>query len=80
VKLGVVADTPEDFAAIQTDLDRLQKWAGRNPMQFNKEKCKVLHLERSNSTHQYTLGLTGWKETLQKVAHKLARCPCSKGS
>ncbi|GAB0179814.1 mitochondrial enolase superfamily member 1 [Grus japonensis] len=47
-KLGGVADTPEDCAAIQRDLNRLEKWADRNLMKFNKEKFKVLHLGRNN--------------------------------
>jgi len=55
-KLGGVADMPAGHAAIQRDLDRLKKWAGRNLMKSNKEKRKVLHLGRYNSMHQYTLG------------------------
>ena len=49
------ADTAEDHAAIQRDLDRLEKWVDRNIMKLNKEKCKVLHLRRNNLRHQYTL-------------------------
>ena len=51
-KLGGVADTPEDCAAIQRDLDRLE----RNLMKFNKGTWKVMHLGRNNTVHQYRLG------------------------
>lgn len=51
-----MADTLEDCAAIQRSLKRLKKWADRNLMQLNKEKCKVLHMRRNFPRYQCMLG------------------------
>jgi len=58
-KLGQVINISAGCAAIQRDLERLENWTERNVMKLNKWKCKVLHLVRNNSRHQYRLGTTG---------------------
>ncbi|XP_077198561.1 neural cell adhesion molecule 2 isoform X8 [Paroedura picta] len=52
-KLGGLANTPEDRDRVQRDLNTMEKWANENKMQFNKDKCKVLHLGQKNEKHAY---------------------------
>lgn len=63
-KLGAVSDKPEADAAIQRDLDSLEKGADKNPMQF--KKCKIWHWGRDNSRYQSTLGEASFKTGCQK--------------
>ena len=51
-----MTDILEGCATIPQDLDRLESWAGRNLMRFNKSKCRVLHPGKNNCMHQYRLG------------------------
>jgi len=55
-KLCGVVDMLEGRDAIQSDPDRLQKWACVNVMRFNKAKCKVLHVGLGGIKHKYRLG------------------------
>jgi len=51
-------DTLEGKATLQEDLDRLEKQANKNLMEFSKDKCKVLHLGKHNPVVQHSLGST----------------------
>lgn len=53
-KLGGVANAPEGSEALQKDLDRLERWAGRKLLIFCKGRCRILHLGRNNPGHQYS--------------------------
>jgi len=52
MRLGEAADTPESCATTQRHLSKLENWAKRNLMNFNKGKCRGFHLGRSNARHQ----------------------------
>lgn len=46
----------EGRVSLQKDLDRLEEWANKNLMKFNKDKVNVLHLGKHNPCEQDRLG------------------------
>ena len=53
---GQVQTSDRDREILQNDLDNIYKWAEKWKMEFNVDKCKVMHLGRSNPGHTYTMG------------------------
>ena len=41
------------MSKLQRDLDRLQEWVRNWQLKFNSDKCKVLHLGRTNQQKSY---------------------------
>ena len=46
----------EDRDKLQGTLDRLMEWAADWGMQFNIDKCKIMHVGRNNPQYEYTMG------------------------
>ena len=76
-KLCGIANTLEDRNKLQSDLDRLERWAENNRMKFNRDKCQVLHLGKRKQMHSYKIGDTWLSNTTSEkglgivVDHKL---------
>ncbi|PKU41465.1 rna-directed dna polymerase from mobile element jockey-like [Limosa lapponica baueri] len=62
-KLSGEVDTSERRATPQEDLDRLEEWANKNLMNFNKDKYNILHLGKHNPGVQHRLGFTWLKSS-----------------
>ena len=55
-KWGRVVESAEDRACFQAGLDSLQAWADTWQMQYNVDKCHILHVGKNNRRHEYQLG------------------------
>ena len=50
-----VANDDIGRAALQRDLDITKRWANKWKMDFNVDKCKIMHLGRLNPKYSYTM-------------------------
>lgn len=55
-KLGQRAGTEMERQQLQRAIDDLCSWADRWGMQFNVDKCKVMHIGRGNIRQEYKMG------------------------
>ena len=54
-KAARVVDTDAEAARLQNDLDGFAQWAREWQMLFNVDKCKVIHVGRTNPRQNYTM-------------------------
>lgn len=59
-KLGGTTSILEDGIRIQNDLDKLEKWTGKNRMKFNRDKCKAVRRAGEQSAVQTQAGQAAW--------------------
>ena len=55
-KLFRCVNSLSDNAALQRDINALFEWSEVWQMQFNKDKCKVIHIGSKNGLYKYTMG------------------------
>ena len=55
-KWGRLVESAEDRACFQAGLDNLQAWADTWQMQYNVDKCHILHVGKDNMKNEYQLG------------------------
>jgi len=53
-KIARVVNSEVDCLGLEEDIDKMIKWADRLQMEFNPEKCEVIHFGRSKLTRKYT--------------------------
>ena len=54
-KVGHRVDSEQDKEAFQTTIDNLANWATVWGMQYNVDKCHVLHIGRNNNKYDYKM-------------------------
>ena len=55
-KLGKVLNTPTAHMELQNTLEALEKWSEKWCMALNVQKCKVMHVGRTNTRSDYKMG------------------------
>ncbi|XP_059510326.1 adenylate kinase 2, mitochondrial isoform X1 [Stegostoma tigrinum] len=54
-KVGGAIDSIEGYCTLQRDIDSMQRWAEKWQMEFNLDKCEVMHFGRSNLNAEYRI-------------------------
>ena len=55
----------ENNISLQEDIDKLQQWTNKWQLEFNIDKCAVLHLGSKNPQHTYKMTVNGKDHTLK---------------
>ena len=56
-KVSSTVQTESERQTMQADIDKLVDWADKWQLRFNADKCKVIHIGRSNPKQDYTMRL-----------------------
>ena len=74
-KIGGIVNSEDGVSRLQEDIDELVRWASKWQMEFNPDKCEVIHFGRNNLESEYvmngrTLGKTDEQRDLGVKVHK----------
>lgn len=58
----------EDYPGLQWDLGQLEKWAEKWQMDFKRDKCKVLHFNRTKQVRSYTVNGRALRRVVEENA------------
>jgi len=59
-------DSEEGYQKLQQDLDQLGKWAEKRRMEFNIDKCEVLHFGKSNQGRGFTVKVRALRSAVEQ--------------
>ena len=65
-KIGQVLRQEEDREALQAAIDGLVEWTIKWGMEFNVQKCKIMHLGHNNKKLEYTMGEVRLDSTVEE--------------
>jgi len=65
-KLCARATSEQDRIQLQQDIDKLVEWSNKWQMEFNVEKCTVMHVGHRNRMHNYTMGAVNIETTQEE--------------
>ena len=54
-KMAMIIKSKEDADRFQEDINNLCKWAQDWAMEFNEQKCKIMHIGRNNPRYKYLM-------------------------
>ena len=63
-----IFDIANNYRLIQQDMKLLQTWSNKWLLYFNAEKCKVLHVGRTNQCYKYSM------EIEENVTQEISKC------
>ena len=65
-KSSGIVDREESYLQLQRDLDQLGQWADEWQVEFNLDKCEVMHFGRLNQGRTYSVDGRAWGELQSK--------------